>query len=67
MNRQIEKIAKEILKIETLKPIGSDRHDFQEVHIGQLKKALIEAYSAGYARGSQEHIDFLEHDIDNCR
>lgn len=47
MEQILEKIAAEILNIETLKTRNSDDLDFHEVSVWSLKKALEAAYEAG--------------------
>lgn len=43
----IEQIAKDILGLETLEDRRSDRLDFHELGVGQLREALQAAYRAG--------------------
>ncbi len=47
MEKEIEKIAKEILWLETLETRNSDSLYFHEVSVWGLKEALIAAYKAG--------------------
>lgn len=47
MNKQLEKIANDILSIETLKTRNSDSLDFHDVSVWSLKRALEAAYKAG--------------------
>ena len=47
MGKTLEKIAKEILWIETLETRNSDGLDFHEVSVWGLKEALEAAYKAG--------------------
>lgn len=47
MDKTLEKIAKEILWIETLETRKSDSLDFHEVSVWGLKEALEAAYKAG--------------------
>jgi DNA relaxase NicK len=47
MNKQIEKIAKEVLNIETLEERKSDSLDFYEISVWGLKEALERAYQEG--------------------
>lgn len=49
MDETIEKIAKEILWLETLETRNSDSLDFHELSVWWIKKALEEAYKAGQA------------------
>jgi hypothetical protein len=49
-----EKIAREILGLETLETRGWDQYDFHEIGVATLRKALEAAYEAGVAaRGTQ--------------
>lgn len=48
----IERIAKDILGLETLEERRSDRLDFHELGVGQLREALQAAYRAGIASQS---------------
>ncbi|MBK9386045.1 MAG: hypothetical protein IPN34_14635 [Planctomycetes bacterium] len=43
----IERIAKEILWLETLNARGRDRLDFYELSVGSIRAALEAAYEAG--------------------
>ena len=43
-----EKIAAEILKVDTLETQNSDALDFHELSVWRLKSALEAAYRAGY-------------------
>ena len=45
--KAINKIANEILLIPTLEYRDMDHLDFHELSVGQLKRALEEAYAAG--------------------
>ncbi|MDF2880236.1 MAG: hypothetical protein K0R54_793 [Clostridiaceae bacterium] len=45
--KQIEKIAQEILNIPTLETRNSDRLDFHEISVWRLKEALKKAYYEG--------------------
>ncbi len=47
MKKQIEKIAKEILSLDTLKEQGMDDLDFHDISVVSLKKALEAAFKAG--------------------
>ena len=44
---KLEKIAKNVLKVPTLKYRQSDHLDFHELSVGQIKLALRAAYEAG--------------------
>ena len=45
----VEKIAAEGLGLETLETRKSDRLDFHDMSVWQIKRALEEAYAAGKA------------------
>lgn len=47
MNKDIEKIARDVLGIPTLERRNSDRLDFHDLSVGQLREALRAAYRAG--------------------
>ncbi len=47
MNKTIDRIARDILDLETLEERGSDSLDFHDISVWQLKKALEAAYDAG--------------------
>ena len=47
----IKKIANHYLAIETLETRNSDELDFHDLLIGNIKKALEEAYDAGRQAG----------------
>jgi Family of unknown function (DUF6900) len=49
IDSKLEKIAKNVLKVPTLKCRHSDRADFHELSVGQIKLALRAAYEAGRA------------------
>ena len=51
MEKTIEEIAKKILKLETLDARNSDRLDFIELPVWDIKEALEAAYKAGEAEG----------------
>lgn len=46
-DQAIRRIAKDILRLETLKPRNSDRLDFHERSVWELRDALEAAYDAG--------------------
>ncbi|MCZ2098817.1 MAG: hypothetical protein LC121_21650 [Anaerolineae bacterium] len=46
-------IAQGRLGIETLERRGLDRHDFREVYVPQLRRALLQAYTQGYQDGAR--------------
>jgi len=43
----LEKIARNLLKVPTLRHRHSDRLDFHELSVGQIRRALFAAYQAG--------------------
>lgn len=47
--KKLEKIAQDVLGIETLERRWSDSLDFREVSVGGLEEALKRAYEAGKA------------------
>ena len=47
MRRTINRIAREILRLETLEQRKSDSLDFHDLYISQIKRALEAAYLAG--------------------
>ena len=47
MNATIEKIAHEILDLETLETRNMDGLDFHELSVWEIRKALEAAYNAG--------------------
>jgi hypothetical protein len=47
--RTMQRIAREVLSLETLQTRNSDRLDFREQAVWQIAKALSEAYEAGRA------------------
>lgn len=51
LDELIEGIAKKCLGIPTLKPRGRDRLDFHDVGVVGLKKALVQAFEAGFTAG----------------
>ncbi len=53
-NDAIEQIARDLLDIETLKTRNSDRLDFHEVAVWQVRHALAVAFEAGQAYGKAE-------------
>jgi hypothetical protein len=48
LKRELEKIASDILGIDTLETQWSDSLDFHEVSVWGLEKALKEAYKKGF-------------------
>jgi hypothetical protein len=52
-NATIERIAKEILWLETLDSRGRDRLDFHELSVGAIRAALEAAYEAGREAAKQ--------------
>lgn len=47
MKREIEKIAKKVLSLETLEARNRDSLDFHELSVWSIKEALEQAYKAG--------------------
>lgn len=47
MNQNINKIAREILDLETLETRNSDSLDFHDLAVWEIRKALEAAYRAG--------------------
>jgi hypothetical protein len=47
MNKILEEIAKDKLNIPTLEMRGSDRLDFHDLSVWQIRAAMVEAYLAG--------------------
>jgi len=47
MNSAVEKIAREILDLETLETRKSDSLDFHDMAVWEIRKALEAAYNAG--------------------
>jgi len=47
MNKDVLKIAQQILDLETLETRNSDSLDFKEQAVWSIKKALEQAYKAG--------------------
>ena len=51
MDTKIKKIADKILNIKTMETQNSDRLDFHELHIAEIKEALELAYKMGQNNG----------------
>jgi hypothetical protein len=51
----VKDIAKEHLGLETLEAQGLDRLDFHDLSVWQIKKALQEAFYAGFKTGEIGH------------
>ncbi|MEX0655307.1 MAG: hypothetical protein WD534_04275 [Phycisphaeraceae bacterium] len=49
----VQRIAREVLDLETLEARGRDHLDFPEVGVWQIRQALEQAYEAGRAAGRQ--------------
>lgn len=47
MNKQLEAIAKQYLRVDTLETRNSDNLDFYDISVWGLKEALEAAYKAG--------------------
>ena len=54
MNATIEKIAKEILDLETLETRRMDSLDFHDLAVWEIRKALEAAYNAGRDAGKSK-------------
>jgi hypothetical protein len=52
VDQQLETIAREVLRIDTLQSQNYDSLDFHEVSVWGLKKALEAAYEAGRKAGN---------------
>lgn len=50
----VKSIAELVLKIRNLDVRNSDRLDFREVHVSEVKRALEEAFEAGRVAGRSE-------------
>jgi len=51
LESRLEEIAKTVLRIPTLRSRHSDSHDFHELGVWQIKRALQAAYDAGRETG----------------
>ncbi len=51
-DQKLNQIAQTTLGLETLETRKSDGLDFHELSVWQIKKALAEAYMAGFAAGA---------------
>ncbi len=47
MNKKLQKIAKEVLFLETLETRNADHLDFKDLAVWTIKEALEQAYKAG--------------------
>jgi len=47
MKREINKIAKKVLLIDSLETRNSDHLDFHDLHVSRIREALEKAYEAG--------------------
>ena len=54
MKKTLDRIAGEILRLETLETRGRDRLDFHDLAVWQIKDALQAAYKAGAESTSRE-------------
>jgi hypothetical protein len=54
MDKVIAAIAKRCLNISTLRTRNSDSKDFYDLHVGNIREALAEAYAAGKDAGRGE-------------
>lgn len=57
MDAIVEDIAKKLLHIETLQTRNSDRLDFHDCAVWNLKRALLAAYQRGYDAGVEETLE----------
>jgi hypothetical protein len=55
MRKTINRIAREILRLETLEQRKSDSLDFHDLYISQIKRALEGAYLAGARSNRSRH------------
>ena len=55
MRKTINRIAREILRVETLEQRKSDSLDFHDLYISQIKRALEAAYFAGARSNRSPH------------
>ena len=51
--KTIERIAREELDLETLETRKWDSYDFKEHAVWSIKKALLDAYAAGFEAGKK--------------
>ena len=51
--KTIERIAREELDLETLETRKWDSYDFKEQAVWSIKKALLDAYAAGFEAGKK--------------
>lgn len=47
MNQELERIARDVLGVETLDTRNSDRQDFYDLAVWSIRAALAHAYLAG--------------------
>ncbi len=52
-DKTITEIAREELELETLEARESDRLDFHNLAVWQIKRALVDAYEAGRRVGAE--------------
>ena len=50
--KAIDRIAREVLDLETLEPRGRDHLDFHVLGVWEIRRALMTAYEAGRAAGA---------------
>ena len=62
MQKTIENIAKNTLKIDTLAVRGRDCLDFHDVYVGKIEEALKAAYIAGQSNSKNcRKYNYLRH------
>ncbi len=54
INALLLEVAKLHLKVDTLETRNSDRLDFQDCHVANLKRALLNAYTLGIENGYKD-------------
>jgi len=53
LDHEVQKIAAQVLRVPTLTTRNSDRLDFHELSVWQIKEALEQAYAAGFKAGQE--------------
>ena len=66
MKEVIEQIAKKSLQIEILERQGRDSLDFHDIAVWQIRKALLDAYQAGYTQGQTDTVN-KRYGVDKAR
>ncbi len=67
MNADLERIAREILDLETLETRKSDSLDFSEQAVWTLRRALEAAYEAGRAARQEKPEVYLQTELPERR